>query len=295
MSSAALGECAPLVTAVSWGTLSEGLRDGEEASPRPDKEKAGACSVEAGGGWDSRRRLSALGSVALLAILSKVAGNAIIYLYAAGEVKTGAEHAIQAACGISDVDFAILVGYCPGVATVLAGVGLSVFRPLPADTLVLRNSALAGAVASAVGLRGPAKNTSSCVLPPDAFLFLFGALGSPSPRRRASSSSTSRPFGSASASPSSRSRQRRPWARARASLSSSRPRRRPRVPPWQVAFIDAPRDSFVGHAAATGLVLASEPIGAALAVVLQYPALYASWRVAASWRGALDARRILYL
>ena len=84
-------EISPLVASASWGTLSEGLRDGDGA---PDVAKAKALDAPPGGApWGRRERLRGLASVALLAILSKIAGNALIYLYAAGEVKTGARHA----------------------------------------------------------------------------------------------------------------------------------------------------------------------------------------------------------
>ncbi|KAH8047558.1 hypothetical protein JL722_13001 [Aureococcus anophagefferens] len=153
-------EISPLVASASWGTLSEGLRDGDGA---PDVAKAKALDAPPAP-WGRRERLRGLASVALLAILSKIAGNALIYLYAAGEVKTGARHAVQTACGVSDVDFAILVGYCPGAATVLAGLALSLVRPLPADASALRDAALAGALASGLGLAGLALAESVAAL-----------------------------------------------------------------------------------------------------------------------------------
>ncbi|KAH8054031.1 hypothetical protein JL720_14559 [Aureococcus anophagefferens] len=217
------------------GTLSEGLRDGDGA---PDVAKAKALDAPPAP-WGRRERLWGLASVALLAILSKIAGNALIYLYAAGEVKTGARHAVQTACGVSDVDFAILVGYCPGAATVLAGLALSLVRPLPADASALRDAALAGTLASGLGLAGLALAESVAALFAAQFAIGCG------------------------------------FTLVTVAATTF----------VGVAFIGAPKDSAVGHAAATGLILASEPIGSAAAVLLQYPALYASWRLAAAAGG----------
>ena len=228
-------EISPLVASASWGTLSEGLRDGDGA---PDVAKAKALDAPPAP-WGRRERLRGLASVALLAILSKIAGNALIYLYAAGEVKTGARHAIQTACGVSDVDFSILVGYCPGGATVLAGLALSLVRPLPADASALRDAALAGALASGLGLAGLALANGVAALFAAQFAIGCG------------------------------------FTVVTVAATTF----------VGVAFIGAPRDSAVGHAAATGLILASEPIGSAAAVLLQYPALYASWRLAAAAGG----------
>ena len=102
---------------------------------------------------EARARHLALASVSLSSIVSRFAGSVLVYLYAAGEVKTSAKSAVQTACSVGAVAFAVLVGYAPGGAAVAAGLGLGLARPLPPDGGPLAAAALAGCLARAWGRR----------------------------------------------------------------------------------------------------------------------------------------------
>lgn len=194
--------------------------------------------------WDSISQQRLVACVSGLAIVSKFALNAFVYLYAAGQVKTGDRHAIQTACSISDIQYSLLIGYAPGCATVATGLVLGIAYPLSTPR-VLRDASYVG-----VGVGGASMLGMTAVANFGGVLVvqLVGALGS-----AVVGIATMALIGVAFDD------ERRP---ASGSMAKGR------------------RGCGLARAGATGLVLAAEPIGSAAAIALQWPALDQGWRAA---------------